>query len=101
MSTPDDDHVERVLAERARLLARPLEEPDRRALDDVVVLEAGGERYAIALTSVERVHPVDAVTVVPGQIRGRQIRGDAPCFLGRGVRVRENFRDKVDQSLNL
>ncbi|HKN89635.1 MAG TPA: chemotaxis protein CheW [Acidimicrobiia bacterium] len=93
MSTPDDDHVERVLAERARLLARPLEEPDRRALDDVVVLEAGGERYAIALTSVERVHPVDAVTVVPGlrppwaglvSLRGEILPAlDLPSYLGR------------------
>jgi chemotaxis signal transduction protein len=36
------------------------------AADQVVVLEAGGERYAVDLTAVERVHTVEAVTWVPG-----------------------------------
>jgi chemotaxis signal transduction protein len=36
------------------------------ATDQVLVLEAGGERYAVELTSVERVHPVEAVTPLPG-----------------------------------
>ena len=66
MTTRDDDHVERVLAERARLLARPLQEPRRTAVDEVAVLEAGGERYAVELGSLERIQPVEAVTPVPG-----------------------------------
>ena len=84
---------ERVLAERARLLARPLPEPDSTAADEVVVLEAGGERYAIDLTSVERVHPVEAVTPLPGlrppwaglvSLRGEILPAlDLPSYLGR------------------
>jgi hypothetical protein len=38
---------------------------------------------------------------MPGQICGRQIRRDAFCFLGRGVRVGENVGYELDQSLNL
>jgi hypothetical protein len=85
--------VERVLAERARLLARPLRDPDRRAVEEVVVLEAGGERYAVELTSVERIHPVDTVTVVPGlrppwagvvSVRGEILPAlDPAAYLGR------------------
>jgi len=94
MITPDnDDPVERVLAERARLLARPLPEPRRTAVDEVAVLEAGGERYAIELRSVERIQPVEAVTPVPGlgppwaglvALRGEILPAlDLPSYLGR------------------
>src|SRR5207248_6478722 len=85
--------VERVLAERARLLARPLPEPRRTAVDEVAVLEAGGERYAIELRSVERIQPVEAVTPVPGlgppwaglvALRGEILPAlDLPSYLGR------------------
>ena len=34
--------------------------------DEVVVLHAGGERYAVDLTAVDRIHTVDAVTELPG-----------------------------------
>ena len=60
-----DSDVERVLAERARLLARPLPEPDRPG-DEVVVVEAGGERYAVDVAWVERIQPIDGVTSLPG-----------------------------------
>jgi chemotaxis signal transduction protein len=89
----NDDRVERVLAERARQLARPLEDPDRAAPEEVVVLEAGGERYAVDLTSVERVHPVEVVTPLPGlrppwaglvSLRGEMLPAlDVPAYLGR------------------
>ena len=88
-----DEDIERVLAERARLLARPLEDPDATAADEVVVLEAGGERYAIDLTSVERIHPVEAVTPLPGlrppwaglvSLRGEVLPAlDLAAYLGR------------------
>ncbi|MCA1846669.1 MAG: chemotaxis protein CheW [Actinobacteria bacterium] len=88
----DDDRVERVLAERARLLARPLEEPGIKG-EEVVVLEGGGERYAVGLTWVERIHPVDAVTPLPGlrppwrgliALRGELLPAlDLPSYLGR------------------
>jgi purine-binding chemotaxis protein CheW len=88
-----DDRVARVLAERARLLARPLQEPDSTAADEVVVLEVGGERYAVDLTSVERVQPVEAVTPLPGlrppwaglvSLRGEILPAlDLAAYLGR------------------
>ena len=90
---PVDERVERVLAERARRLARPLEEPDRDAADEVVVLEAGGERYAVDITCVERVQPVATVTPLPGlrppwvglvTLRGEILPAlDLPSYLGR------------------
>jgi purine-binding chemotaxis protein CheW len=90
---PVADHIERVLAERARRLARPLEEPDRAAADEVVVIEAGGERYAFDMTSVERVQPVERVTPLPGlrppwaglvTLRGEILPAlDLPAYLGR------------------
>jgi hypothetical protein len=88
-----DADVERVLAERARLLARPLPEPDRPGDHDVVVIEAGGERYAVAVDCVERVHPIDGVTPLPGlrppwrglvSVRGELLPAlDLPAYLGR------------------
>jgi hypothetical protein len=88
-----EDHIEQVLAERARLLARPLQEPDSTAADEVAVLEAAGARYAVDLTSVERVHPVTAVTPLPGlrppwaglvSLRGEILPAlDLPAYLGR------------------
>jgi chemotaxis signal transduction protein len=90
---PVDDAVERLLAERARLLARPLQEPDSTVGDELVVLQAGGERYGVDLTSVERVHPVEAVTPLPGlrppwaglvSLRGEILPAlDLPAYLGR------------------
>jgi chemotaxis signal transduction protein len=88
-----DEHVERVLAERARLLARPLAEPNLATADEMLVLEAGGERYAVELAAVERVHPVETVTSVPGlgapwaglvSLRGEILPAlDLPAYLGR------------------
>jgi chemotaxis signal transduction protein len=95
MSQPDE-YVDRVLAERARLLARPLEEPPV-AGNEVVILEGGGERYAVALRCVERVHPVEAVTPLPGlrppwagliSLRGELLPAlDLPSYLGRASPV--------------
>jgi hypothetical protein len=88
-----DADVERVLAERARLLARPLPVPDRPGDDEVVVIEAGGGRYAIDVACVERVHPIDGVTTLPGlrppwrglvSVRGELLPAlDLPAYLGR------------------
>jgi purine-binding chemotaxis protein CheW len=90
---PDAATVERILAERAARLARPLPEPEHRRLDELAVLEAGGERYAVGLASLERVQPVDAVTPVPGlrppwaglvALRGELLPAlDIPSYLGR------------------
>jgi chemotaxis signal transduction protein len=68
--------------------------------DQVIVLEAGGERYGIDLTSVERVHPVEAVTPLPGlpppwrglvSIRGEIMPAlDVPSYLGRSPGPQRN-----------
>jgi chemotaxis signal transduction protein len=34
--------------------------------DQVVVLEAAGQRFGVDLRAVERVHPVESITVLPG-----------------------------------
>ena len=88
-----DDTVRRVLAERAAVLARPLPEPQHRRLDELAVIEAGGERYAVDLARLERVHPVATVTPVPGlrppwaglvAHRGELLPAlDVPAYLGR------------------
>jgi len=93
VTAADRDDVERVLAERARLLARPLPEAPSGRLDQLAVLAAGGERYAVDLASVDRVHPVAAVTPVPGlrppwvglvALRGELLAAlDVPAYLGR------------------
>ena len=93
MSTLAEEEIERALEERARRLARPLPEPDHAAADEVLVLEAGGERYAVDLTCVERVHPVGALTPLPGlrppwaglvSLRGEMLPAlDLPAYLGR------------------
>lgn len=61
--------------------------------DQVLVLEAAGERYAVELVCVERVHPVGVVTPLPGlrppwaglvSLRGRVLPAlDLPAYLGR------------------
>jgi len=89
----DPAAVERVLAERARRLARPLPAPDLPAGDEVVVLEAGGQRYAVEAAAVERVHPLNGVTPLPGlrspwlgvvSVRGELLPAlDLPAYLGR------------------
>ena len=88
-----DGAVERILAERAALLARPLPEPVDHRLDELAVLSAGGERYAVALACLERVLPVGAVTPLPGlrppwaglvALRGELLPAlDVPAYLGR------------------
>jgi hypothetical protein len=41
------------------------------------------------------------VAVVAGEVRGRQIRRDAPGFFRRGLGVAENVSNKVDEIGNL
>lgn len=84
---------QQILEQRARLLARPLAEDDHAAFEEVIVLEAGGERYAVDLTCVERIHPVEAITALPGlgppwaglvSLRGELLPAlDLPAYLGR------------------
>lgn len=60
--------------------------------DHVLVLEAGGRRYGVDLTDVERVQPCSAVTPLPGlpppwaglvNVRGEILPAlDVPAYLG-------------------
>jgi chemotaxis signal transduction protein len=59
------DRVERVLAERTRALAVPLEAATEQALR-VVAFEVGAERYAITMDAVLRVERVGAIVRIPG-----------------------------------
>jgi purine-binding chemotaxis protein CheW len=88
-----DPDVEAVLAERARRLARPLPDLEPRPGAEVLVIEAGGERFAVDLAWVERVHPVAEVAPLPGlrppwrglvSVRGELLPAlDLPAYLGR------------------
>jgi purine-binding chemotaxis protein CheW len=62
----DPDHVQQVLEERARALARP---PDDHAAGDeveLVVLTVGVERYGIDVRQIREVRPVAGLAPVPG-----------------------------------
>ena len=64
--------------------------------DQVLVLQAGGVRYAVDLGSVERVHPVASVTPLPGlrppwaglvSLRGEMLPAlDLVSYLGKASR---------------
>lgn len=59
------EQVQRILEERARALARPLEEPRAEGRAAVVVLAVGAERYAVELQQVREVQPLRALCPVP------------------------------------
>jgi purine-binding chemotaxis protein CheW len=66
--TPDPAQaaIERVLAERARLLARPDDPPPAGDVLDLVVLGLGPERYGVDLHCVQEIQPLAGLTPVPG-----------------------------------
>ena len=59
-------HIERVLAERARKLAIPLETPVTSVMADVIVSTLAGERYAIENEKVVEVFRLQTLSVLPG-----------------------------------
>lgn len=62
-------HVDAVLAERARLLAQPLVEVSIVPTVDLVHFSAGDERYAIEAVFVARLERIVSVTPLPGAPR--------------------------------
>ena len=62
-------HVDAVLAERARLLARPAVEISDAPTVELVQFGAGNERYAIEAAHVLRVERLGSVTPLPGAPR--------------------------------
>ncbi len=60
------EEVQRILEERARSLARPLESDEARDAITFVVLTVGRERYGVDITKVRETHPLQRFTPVPG-----------------------------------
>jgi chemotaxis signal transduction protein len=91
MFTPERTRA--ILEERARRLARPLDEPDADPGRPVAVIAAGGERYAVDLPKVARIYGRSPVTPLPGvaspwlgvvSLRGELYPVlDLPAYLGR------------------
>lgn len=92
----EEQRARRVLAQRARALARRPPEPEGEPLD-LVAFEAGPERYAVPVDAVLRVERVAALARVPGA--GPDVIGvlsvdgrpcplvDAPALLGGSTAV--------------
>ena len=87
------ERAQAILEERARRLARPLDEPDADPGRPVAVIAAGGERYAVDLAKVARIYGMSTVTPLPGvaspwlgvvSLRGELYPAlDLPAYLGR------------------
>ncbi len=61
-----EEEIQRVLEERARSLARPLESDDQEDATTFVVLQIAPERYGVDITKVRETHPLKRFTPVPG-----------------------------------
>ncbi len=59
------EQVQRILEERARALARPLDDAQPEESASVVVLAVGTERYGVELHQVREVQPLRALCRVP------------------------------------
>lgn len=60
------ESASRVLAERARALARTEDDTAEQALTDVVVMSVAGRRYAVRTDHVRRVVPAATMSRLPG-----------------------------------
>lgn len=61
-----EDKDRSILEDRARELAKPLEEQVQQQGHDVVVFDLGGERYAVESAVVREIRRLGAVTPLPG-----------------------------------
>jgi chemotaxis signal transduction protein len=64
------DEVQRILAERARRLAAPLEPSRDAELVDILVFIRGGQRYGVEAPHVREVLPTTSPTPLPGRRSG-------------------------------
>jgi purine-binding chemotaxis protein CheW len=62
----DDVNVQRILEERARVLASPLLSAEPADSRELVVLTLGSERYGVDAERVREVRPLTDLTPVPG-----------------------------------
>ena len=67
--TEDRRNIDAVLAERARLLARPIMETSSAATVELVSFGAAGERYAVETAFVHRLERCTRITPLPGAAR--------------------------------
>lgn len=66
-STEDiDGEGERILAERAAILARPLPETGHQDFVEVAIFRLAGQRYAVEIAAVDAVFDVGVPTPLPG-----------------------------------
>lgn len=79
----DDDRTARLLADRAQALARPAA-PERAPGSQLLVVEVGRQRVAVAVQDIREVVTPGHVTALPGaptQLAGvRGLRGDVVCL---------------------
>lgn len=62
----EHDPIEKVLLERARLFAQRTSDEARAPQQRALVLQVGGERYALALRDVLQIDTAKGVTPLPG-----------------------------------
>lgn len=78
------------LRERARLLARPVQQDDQQS-DDHLVVGVGGTRVAVPVDALRQTATPGPVTRLPGlppQLRGvRALRGDVVCLADTGTLI--------------
>ena len=83
-SIPED--VLRVLEERARQLARPLDGGSVPETTSLLVLQVGPEQYAVDVDAVREIKPLEGVTPLPG----------LPSFWSGLVNLRGNLVPVLD-----
>jgi purine-binding chemotaxis protein CheW len=78
--------VQRILAERAQMLAQELEQTDQRATEEVVIFCLGESRYAVAARWVREIYPLRSYTRLPS----------TPAFLIGLANVRSQLLSIID-----
>jgi len=82
----DPDEVRRILEERARQLARPVENGVVEDTTSLLVVQVGPERYAVDVSAVREIKPLAGITPLPG----------LPSFWSGLVNLRGNLVPVLD-----
>jgi purine-binding chemotaxis protein CheW len=82
----DPDEVRRILEERARELARPVETGVVEETTSLLVVQVGPERYAVDVSAVREIKPLAGITPLPG----------LPSFWSGLVNLRGNLVPVLD-----
>jgi purine-binding chemotaxis protein CheW len=78
--------VQRILTERAQMLAQELEQTDQRDTEELVIFCLGESRYAVAARWVREIYPLHSYTRLPS----------TPSFLIGLANVRSQLLSIVD-----